>query len=446
MSIKSISTNSAWLVLEKAVKSGMALLVGAWVVRFLGPDQYGKIAYVVAIIAFFQAVASLGIDGVLIREIIAAQNLNKRDGRNYNLDNVDYSDLDKNRYIIDNPSILIQLVFYTRALSGFVLLVLCAILIGFLTGWNAQSIQLTVFIGGSLIFQAADTFDLWNQSQMKSKRTAIAKIIAYFLSNGLRIIFIEYDMSITWFGFVFFIESCIVAGGLLFTYLANNKWFVKINNSKLILRVLLKESWPVIVASVCAVAYSRLDQIFLEHYLGDESLGLYASSIMFASATYFLPGIICASIMPIAVRIKQESREKYIQTLRLTYGFLLIASLLITAITTLFSQEIVNVFFGASYREGGSILAVYSLTNVPVYLGVAHGIWMVNERKLNVSLYRAFAGALTSLGLCLLIVPQYGMIGAAYSTVIALFVSDIAVPWILNPGVFKEMLIGNSSD
>ena len=54
---------------DKLFKLLLGLLVSAWVARYLGPAQYGELAYVLAFLAFFQAVAVLGMDGIIVRDM-----------------------------------------------------------------------------------------------------------------------------------------------------------------------------------------------------------------------------------------------------------------------------------------------------------------------------------------------------------------------------------------
>ncbi|EMO30275.1 polysaccharide biosynthesis domain protein [Leptospira interrogans serovar Bataviae str. HAI135] len=49
---------------------GMGMFLGVWIARYLGPDSYGKLNYVIAYIALIGSFTNLGLDGVVVRELI----------------------------------------------------------------------------------------------------------------------------------------------------------------------------------------------------------------------------------------------------------------------------------------------------------------------------------------------------------------------------------------
>ncbi len=65
--------NSSWLLFDRLVRLLLGLFVGVWVARYLGPAQFGELAYVLAYISLFQAIVSLGLDGIVVRDIAQAK-------------------------------------------------------------------------------------------------------------------------------------------------------------------------------------------------------------------------------------------------------------------------------------------------------------------------------------------------------------------------------------
>ena len=60
--------NLYWAVLGKVVTLLGGLFVGILVARYLGPEQYGLMSYVVSYVAVFQVFACFGMDNIEIRE------------------------------------------------------------------------------------------------------------------------------------------------------------------------------------------------------------------------------------------------------------------------------------------------------------------------------------------------------------------------------------------
>ena len=68
--IKKVLKNTGWLLADKALKLIVGFVVGVWVVRYLGPEQLGDLSYAQAIAAVLAAAATLGMDNIVIREIV----------------------------------------------------------------------------------------------------------------------------------------------------------------------------------------------------------------------------------------------------------------------------------------------------------------------------------------------------------------------------------------
>jgi len=60
--------NTSWMMAEQFLRIIAGLLVGIWVARFLGPEQFGLFSYVLAFTAIFGGIAKLGLDGIMVRE------------------------------------------------------------------------------------------------------------------------------------------------------------------------------------------------------------------------------------------------------------------------------------------------------------------------------------------------------------------------------------------
>jgi hypothetical protein len=66
-----IVVNSGWQIGDRAVRLGLNFFITAWIARYLGPESYGKLSYVIAFVSIFQVFSSLGIEWIILKEFSA---------------------------------------------------------------------------------------------------------------------------------------------------------------------------------------------------------------------------------------------------------------------------------------------------------------------------------------------------------------------------------------
>src|SRR5664279_6125154 len=62
--------NIFWMFLRYALGVLYMVVIGSAVIRYLGRAQYGALSYAVSMMTIFFPLASLGIDGVVYRELV----------------------------------------------------------------------------------------------------------------------------------------------------------------------------------------------------------------------------------------------------------------------------------------------------------------------------------------------------------------------------------------
>jgi O-antigen/teichoic acid export membrane protein len=62
--------NTSWLFGEKILRMIVSLFVGVWVARYLGPEQFGLFSYAKSFVGLFTAIATLGLNGIVVRELV----------------------------------------------------------------------------------------------------------------------------------------------------------------------------------------------------------------------------------------------------------------------------------------------------------------------------------------------------------------------------------------
>jgi len=411
--LHSIIHNTGWLLADKALRLGMGLFVGAWVARYLGPSQFGELSYVMAFVAFFQVISLLGLDGIAIRDIAREKKA--------------------------SPAIL-GTVLRLRLTTGFICWFAAVAGMAMFRPGDTHTLILTAIIAGSLIFQAADTIDLWFQSQTQSKRTVFSKTVSYIIASGLKVWLILAKAPLILFATVSLVELALSAIALMVAYRqfpAPFRWGWDIIWAKR----LLHESWPYMLSGLTIIIYIRIDQIMLREMMGVRELGVFSAALPLSATWYFIPMMISQSISPTIARKKNIDPIGYNKSIIRLFSLMWWIMVPLSAGIALLSQPIVILLYGSAYKASAGVLAIHVFANIPVALGVAQGVWIINEQKNLLLLYRTSIGAITNILSNLFLIPKYGVLGAASATVISTFVSDILSNIVFAPDIFKKQMV-----
>jgi O-antigen/teichoic acid export membrane protein len=405
--------NTGWLFADKAMRMVVGVLVGAWVARYLGPRQYGELAYVLAFVAFFSVISQLGLDAVAIRDI--AQDTN------------------------ESPSIL-GTVLRLRLIAGVVCYAGALAAMSFLRPGDIRALVLTAIVAGSVIFQAMDTYDLWFQSQMQSKRTIIAKAVSYLAANGLKVILILSKASLLAFALLFLVEVILSAAALRFAYRyfpAPRQWTWEFSRAK----ALLLEAWPYLVSGIAIIIYMRIDQVMLRSMVSEYEVGIFSAALPISTAFYFIPIAISLSVAPTLARRKRDDPIGYERAIEQLFTVMWWVMLPVSVVIAMASRPLVALLYGPAYSSTAAVLAVHVFGNIPIALGIAQSNWIINEKKNMFSLYRTGAGAISNVLLNLTLIPMYGAVGAAVASVAAQIIAAFLSNLVLAPRMFVTQVV-----
>lgn len=412
VNLQAIANNSGWLIFEKVVRAVFGLLVGAWMVRYLGPVQFGQIAYVLAILAFFQAAANLGLDSIVVRDISLR---NEQAGQ------------------------ILGTTFALRLCCGFFAWLLAITAMGLMNGWNNDGVLLIALAGGMLVFQASETVDLWFQSQSQSKRTVVIKLAAFLISSGIKVALIMLQAPLWLFAATMTFEGLLVAVGLAFAYKSfpsNRRWetFAGLG------RRLLRESWPFALSGLLIMVYVRIDQIMIKEMLGERELGLYAAILPLSSFWQVVPMTLAVSLAPYIAKQREVGEVDYRKSLVLVFRFFFYLGVLVSLGTFAISGWLVPLLFGSSYAEAVRVLDIHAISNVFCFMGIAHGLWLVNERRFAVRLYGTAIAGISVIAVNLYALPSIGLVGASLAAILAQAIAAFFVNALLDRTSFKLQL------
>jgi PST family polysaccharide transporter len=395
--LRRILENASWLMVDRVVRLGMGLVVGVWVARYLGPAQFGSLNFAVAFIALFASVTTLGLENIVVREVLHNPN--------------------------ETPEIL-GTSLALRIGGGLLAVGLSIATLWVIQPQDKQALLLVVIYSLTLVFQAFDTIDSYFQSQVRSKITVWAKNGAFLVFAAVRLSLIYSHAPLWAFAAAMTGEIALGAAGLLAGYrLSVGRIFSWRISRKRALQ-LLRQSWPVIFSSMAIMVYMRVDMVMLEMMKGSFAVGLYAAATRVSEVWYFIPMAVVSSVAPAIMRVK-DNPELFYRRLQKLFSLMTVLACSTGTIAALASHTIIHLLYSNSYNGAAPVLAVHVWASIFVFLGAAQAPWDFSTNMLKLASYRTAAGAVINILMNLYLIPKYSAMGAAIATVVSYAISGV---------------------
>lgn len=251
-------------------------------------------------------------------------------------------------------------------------------------------------------------------------------MIALIISSAFKIALVYVNAELIWFGLALLLDTVFTAILLMTVYLKRKGSIFLWRFNRKIAGSLLKESWPLIISSAVIAVYTRIDQVMLKYMLDEAAVGIYAVAVRISEATGFLPAVLITSFFPAVVFAKKQGTKKYKKAIGKFFSLIIYSGLILAVIVSLCSSWFVPLFFGSEYNESSQVLTIHMWGMFFSFLGAACTQWLVLESLTQYRIYRTLAGVLINIILNFLLIPDYGVIGAAYATLISQIVASYA--------------------
>ena len=410
--LRKYGTNMSWLFAEKIFRMIIGFTVGVYVARQLGPTQYGILNYAISIVAIFSIVAGLGLDSIVVRELVKYP--------------------EKRNKILGSTFIL-------KLAGVFIMLTGIGITLYFKNDDQTKNLIILVIAAGYL-FQVFQTIDFYFQSQVLSKYVAISQVIAWGLVSTGRVFFAWKGYPLIYFAWLEAINMCLMSLGYLFFYMIkvshpfNWRFDLRLSES------LLKNSWPLLLSGATGMIYMRIDQVMIGSMLGDTEVGYYAVAVRLSEIWYFFPIIVCSSLFPAIIRSKQISKKHYNERIQKLYAMLLWFSFLLVFLYVFLGEWIIVILYGKDYIKAVWVLKIYIFISIFVFPSILRGKELIAIDKGKIIAISTFLGAFLNIIMNYFFIRHYYVVGAAIATL-----CSRCIIFFIIPVIFKKHKILNIS-
>lgn len=391
---KKIAQNTAYMTAASVLQKAIAFLYFTLIARYIGAEGTGKYFFALSFTTVFVIFVDLGLTNVLIREAAKFK---------------------------DKIQIYLSTVLSVKVVLG-VLAYIAAVVAVNLMGYPESTRHLVYLSGVTMLF---DSFHLSVYGVLRAigdlKWEAISNVGSQALTLAMGSVFLYFDFPLIYLILAFTIPSALNA--LFGSSILYFKYKIKPKPEfyKNTFYTLGKIAIPFALAAVFARIYSYADTIILSKLASEEAVGWYSIPYKISNSFQFLPLALVAAIYPKFSQFYDENKDKLANLFEksLKYIFLLVFPIAVgifvlgkDIILTIYTDEYLNSVLPLKILMGSLI---FSFISFPIgsFLNAC------DKQKTQT----AIVGVVMVVNIVLnfLLIPGYGVVGAAISALVGNF-------------------------
>lgn len=382
---KKLIKDGMLLLLAKLVSIGSGTIIAIFVARFYGVSIYGQYTTALAFITFILTFTDLGFDAFMLKECSR-----------------DKSKL--NSYYGNIIILKLVILFF----SIIIILGLSKIL-----GYSNEVNKLIlILIPNCAITYIINTFFVVMQLKDRLAVNARIQIVQSALIILVATIVMVLGLNIYIYALLQSIVSSLLV--LLYIYIIPVKFKITLKYSK----ILILGSIFFGLSSLLYVIYYKLDTIMLSVIRGSYEVGIYESAYKVINILITLIAILDNIIMPQFFYLYKKNKEKMLNNYKLILNYGIIFGIPFSLVLVYMSKYIINILYGSQYKDAIFILQILALTVAIRLLAATVGFVITASDNMKIKVKFQAIFALVNIVLNLILIPKYGVSGAAIATVI----------------------------
>jgi PST family polysaccharide transporter len=391
--------SSAFLMADVVLRQVSSFVTAVAIARTLGADASGVFGVAVSVSALGVGISALGLDGVLVREFVVRRGLNRTD---------------------------LVSVCLAKAATSVVAFAAIAAYATMFVGFDRSSVTALLIVAFGYLLGNLDVGDLFLQSHQDFRAIAVRRIGTAVGMLAVKLAAVQQG-SLAAVAVAMAVEMCLLQLVLLPRVLRVLRTEEARSDRLVDLRRVLglvTRTWKLQLSSVLAVLNQRVDVVLVGALLSVTATGLYSSAGRLADGLVIVAGVISAVFYPRLIGVADDPGRYALLVGRLVRTLATLA-VVASVVTALLSTRIMTALFGPEFAPAGPVLAVYVVGTAFLFFRSAMSKLLIIESEYGLSLLSNGAGAVTNIAVNLLLIPQFGILGAAVATVISNAMSSI---------------------
>lgn len=404
--------NAGWIIGCKIIQALLGVVISMLTARYLGPSQFGVINYAAAIVAFVAPIAKLGLTHVIVQEII-------------------YSPDDEGKIL--GSSMMMSLISSIFCIIGVIAFSIVANMN------DKETVIVCSLYSVLLIAQALEYVQYWFQAKLMSKYPSVVAVIVYVLISLYKAILLFMKKDIYWFAISNAMDHLII--GIILLIIYRNKSNQRLKFSLKWSKKLLSQSKYFIIPSMMVTVFAQTDKIMLKFMIDDIATGIYSAASACAGMTSFIFAAIIDSMRPTIIAYKKKDSSSYEMNICRLYSVIICLALAQSLAMTFLAKPVIWILYGKKYFAAISVLRIVVWHTTFSYIGSVRNIWILAEGKQSCLWKINFSGALANIVLNLILIPIWGIEGAAVASVITQVFTNFIIGFVMKPIRYNNTLM-----
>jgi O-antigen/teichoic acid export membrane protein len=387
-----LAKNTSYITIASIGQKIIAFVYFLFIARMMMPEMTGVYFLATSVISLFAVISDFGINPVVIREIA------KKPG-------------DVKRIV-------------KEALGAKLLFMLIAVVGVFVATYFLNYDSLTTkMIYLTILVMLVDTITLLFYGVLRGQQRL--KFEAFGMFSGQVVTSIFGAISLIFFPSLYFLVVALILGSTA-NLLISSRNVVKqfgatvlvpiFNKRKFI--TLFKIALPFALAGIFTRVYSTVDTILVSKFLDAASVGVYSIAYKFTYAFQFLPLAFVAALYPNLSSLVENDKEGLRDTFMRAMWYMMIIAVPIVFGIWLIANEAV-LLAGVEYSAAAPVLQLLIFALLPIFLDFPIGSLLNAANRQTTKTIIIGITMLISVVLNVILVPKFGLIGAATSAIIS---------------------------
>lgn len=405
-----LAKNMAALLLLQGANYLLPLLTVPFLVRVLGVEHFGLVAFITAIVTYFLIITDYGFNLTVTRTVALCRD--------------DPSQLSK----------VVSEVFWTRLFLCLVCFVLLTLIIFFVSRfqehWFAYYLAFGMVVGNALmpvwLFQGLERMGYITALNIGSRCIAVVGIFLLVRQPE------DY-----WLVLLLNTSGYLICG-LIAVYIQLFSLKIKLHApTGVAVLAQLKDGWHVFLSSVSISFYTTSSSVILGLFAGNTAVGYFSAAEKLVSAVKGLSAPVMQAIYPSVNRKMTIDKAEAFRFIARVGAIMMVLMGIISLILIIYAEQVVRLVLGEQYLGSVLLLQLLAITPMIVLLSNLLGVQLMLPLKLNRTYSFIYViAAVISLVLAVILVSLYAELG----TVFTIIVTELLVAVLMAIAVWRYRL------